>query len=130
MEEEFYIIPEDPQYSIDDIRKLKTSDPASAEGTFNPLILRILENIAAVYQKGAANAVISPTPPAAGPALWFCPDPNWRPGAEPVATAILGDPAEADKADAVADVYDTKYPILNATVAEEGGSVVATIRQS
>ena len=54
MAEEYYQIPDDPQYSIDKIRKLQNSDPASAEETFNPLISRILENIAALQVKGAA----------------------------------------------------------------------------
>lgn len=131
MAEEYYPIPLDPRYDIEHIRKLKNSDPGNAEDTFNPLIERILENIAAIYQKGATNAVISPTPPATGPALWFCSDPNWRPGAEPVATAILGDPAEADKADATAEVNEIVYPVVNASVAEEeGGPLIATIMQS
>ena len=55
MAEEFYIIPENPQYSIDDIRKLQNSDPVNAQTILNPLILRILENIAAV--KGMIAAV-------------------------------------------------------------------------
>lgn len=131
MAEEFYKLPENPRYSIDDIRKLQDSDPARAETVFNPLIMRILENIAAVH-KGATNAVISPRPPAEGPVLWFCSDPAWRPGTPEtglVATAILGDPADADKADATAEVNDVAYPILNATVSQEGGGVVVTIEQ-
>lgn len=48
MAEEYYQIPENPQYDPEHIRKLKNSDPASAEQIFNPLIQRILENIAAV----------------------------------------------------------------------------------
>ena len=55
MADEYYQIPEDPQYSIDDIRKLRTDDPANAETIFNPLFLRVLENIAAVHN-GADGA--------------------------------------------------------------------------
>lgn len=55
MTEEYYKLPDDPQYSIDDIRKLQNSDPANADTVFNPLILRILENIAAAHN-GAEEA--------------------------------------------------------------------------
>lgn len=55
MAEEYYQLPKDPQYSINDIRKLQTSDPANAVTVFNPLFLRVLENIAAVHN-GAAGA--------------------------------------------------------------------------
>lgn len=78
----------------------------------------------------AGYAVISPTPPAAGPALWFCSDPGWRPAKEAVATAILGDPADADKADVTGEVNDVVYPVLNATVSGEGGRIVATIEET
>lgn len=56
MAEEYYQIPENPKYSVDDIRKLLNSDPGNAETVFNPLILRILENIAAVHNDRAADA--------------------------------------------------------------------------
>lgn len=93
------------------------------------------ESVEKVVDKKTSAAIseiiiFSALPPEKGPALWFCTDKNWRPETEPVATAILGDPAEAEKADAIAEVNDTEYPILNATVAEEGGGVVATIRHS
>ncbi len=47
MAEETYIIPEDPKYDPS-IRKLQDSDPASASGVLNPLIQKIVGNIAAV----------------------------------------------------------------------------------
>lgn len=47
MAEEKYVIPAQPQYS-EDIRKLQDSDPASASQIFNPLISRLIENIASV----------------------------------------------------------------------------------
>ena len=52
MADEYYVIPENPRYSIDDIRKIQNSDPVNAQTIVNPLILRILENIAAVYRRG------------------------------------------------------------------------------
>lgn len=52
--EEIYVIPEKPQYS-EEIRRLQDSDPASASMVFNPLIQKIVENIAAVKQ-GADTA--------------------------------------------------------------------------
>ena len=41
-----YIIPENPAYQAEDIRKLQDNDPASATNTFNPLVQKILESIA------------------------------------------------------------------------------------
>lgn len=49
MAEEYYQIPENPQYDPEHVRKLQNSDPASAEDTFNPLVEQILTNIAAVH---------------------------------------------------------------------------------
>lgn len=46
MADEKYIIPENPDYQAEDIRKLQDNDPASASGTFNPLVQKILESIA------------------------------------------------------------------------------------
>ena len=78
MAEQYYSIPENPQYDIQTIRKLQNSDPVNAQTIVNPLIARILENIAAVHD-ASLRVVSSATPPAKGPALWFCTDPSWRP---------------------------------------------------
>lgn len=76
--------------------------------------------------------VVSDTPPAVGPAIWFCSDPKWRPGDnDPLyATALLGDPSGADDADVTSEIDNTVYPILNASVSEESGHIVATIEES
>lgn len=50
MAEEYYQIPENPEYDIDRIRKLLNSDPGNAETVFNPIILRLLTNIAALKE--------------------------------------------------------------------------------
>lgn len=50
MADEYYQIPENPQFSVDDIRKMLNSDPGNAETVFNPLILRLLTNIAALKE--------------------------------------------------------------------------------
>lgn len=47
-----------------------------------------------------------------------------------VATAVLGDPAEAESAAVTGEVNDVVYPVINATVSEEGGQIVATIEES
>lgn len=56
MAEETYAIPAEPQYS-ENIRKLQDSDPASASQILNPLIARLVENIASVKRQadGAAR---------------------------------------------------------------------------
>ena len=128
MAEQYYIITDDPQYSIDDIRKLQNSDPVNAQTIVNPLIVRILENIAAVHD-ASVRVVSSATPPAKGPALWFCSDPAWRPEPERVALAMLGDPAGAAEADVTGELNNVLYPVLNATLSEEGGNLVATLEQ-
>lgn len=53
MADEKYKIPEAPGYWIEDIRKLQDGDLASATGTFNPLIQKVLESIAHVNQHKA-----------------------------------------------------------------------------
>lgn len=50
MADEYYLIPAEPQYR-ELIRKLQNSDPASADGTFNPLIAALIENTAAVKRQ-------------------------------------------------------------------------------
>ena len=55
MADEIYTIPEKPEYR-EQIRKLQDSDPASASGTFNPLIQRLVEN-AAAHQRRLEQAV-------------------------------------------------------------------------
>ena len=47
MAENNYPIPENPVFNMD-IRALQDSDPASASGTFNPLIERLIENLCAL----------------------------------------------------------------------------------
>ena len=81
-------------------------------------------------KKKTIPVVFSETPPEIGPTLWFCTDPAWRPEPEVVATAILGDPSGADDADVTGEVNEIVYPVLNATVSEEDGNVIATIEQS
>lgn len=64
---EYYQIPENPQYDPEHIRKLQNSDPGNAEDTFNPLVERILENIAAVHDSGGGGGLyprVSITAPA------------------------------------------------------------------
>ena len=128
MAEQYYSIPENPQYDIQTIRKLQNSDPVNAQTIVNPLIARILENIAAVHN-ASVRVVSSATPPAKGPALWFCTDPSWRPEPECVALAMLGDPADAAEADVTGELNSVLYPVLNATLSEEGGNLVATLEQ-
>ncbi len=71
MSEPVYELPENPSYS-EAIRKLRDSDPASASGTFNPLIAAILENIHFVKRQldalaaGAGRHVVAARPRAAG----------------------------------------------------------------
>ena len=128
MAEQYYIITDDPQYSIDDIRKLQNSDPVNAQTIVNPLIVRILENIAAVHD-ASVRVVSSATPPAKGPALWFCSDPAWRPEPERVALAMLGDPADADGYPVQSIVNETVYPVVNGDVSVEGDTLIATLNQ-
>lgn len=45
MAEEYYKIPENPEYRAAAIRKLQDSDPASATKTFNPVFEPILESV-------------------------------------------------------------------------------------
>lgn len=61
MADEYYPIPAEPQYR-EQIRKLQNSDPASADGTFNPLIAALIENTAAVKkQADAAQQTLTQT---------------------------------------------------------------------
>ncbi len=50
MAEQYYQIPENPQYDIASIREILDTDPVRASTIINPVILRILENIAAVKE--------------------------------------------------------------------------------
>lgn len=56
--DEYYGIPENPQYSAQ-IRALRNDDPANAEEIFNPLFARLIENTAAVKKlaEGKQNAL-------------------------------------------------------------------------
>ena len=54
MAEEYYKIPENPEYRAAAIRKLQDSDPASATLVFNPLIEAMLESLAHVQAHKAA----------------------------------------------------------------------------
>ncbi len=45
----YYSIPDKPVYN-NKVRELQNDDPSNAETTFNPLVMRILENIAAVKE--------------------------------------------------------------------------------
>lgn len=58
MADEYYPIPAEPQYQ-EQIRKLQNSDPASADGTFNPLISTLIENTAAVKKQADAARTIT-----------------------------------------------------------------------
>ena len=128
MAEQYYSIPENPQYDIQTIRKLQNSDPVNAQTIVNPLIARILENIAAVHN-ASVRVVSSATPPAKGPALWFCTDPAWRPEPERVALAMLGDPADADSYPVQSIVNETVYPVMNSDVSVEGDTLIVTLNQ-
>lgn len=68
MNEEYYKIPEKPQYVIDRIRKIQNSDPVNAEKIVNPVILQILESIAAVREMG--GGIAKEIPFAIKPAGW------------------------------------------------------------
>ena len=48
MVEEFYPIPENPEYNADTIRKIQDTDPVRASTILNPLIEHLIENTAAV----------------------------------------------------------------------------------
>ena len=70
-----YPIDENPTYS-DQIPELMDTDPASATNTFNPLIIKILNNIKATHilaQKSAENGgyVTQDTPPENTNLWWF-----------------------------------------------------------
>ena len=125
----YYPVPGDPVYDLSQIRRIENSDPVNAEQIVNPVIEKLIENIAAVHS-GSTNIVVSARPPIGGPALWFCTDRDWRPEPEIVATAILGDPADADAADVTSEVNSVVYPVLNATISEKDGTIVAVIEQS
>jgi hypothetical protein len=92
------------------------------------------KDIREIAEKALAQAgtlvVIGPLPPVAGPALWLCSDKNWTPDNDDttVATAELGDPEDADEANAVAEINGVRYPINDTEVEEEDGQVVATIK--
>lgn len=97
----------------------------------NQVVSRAVESAVAETKKSSMSFVIGATPPAKGPALWFCSDREWRPEQDAVvATAVLGDPAEAESAAVTGEVNDVVYPVINATVSEEGGQIVATIEES
>ena len=120
----------------DTIKVTETTDTNHADN-INAAPKRVFENTVAnrrdieELKKNILPIYVGPTPPTSGPALWFCDDPNWEPDKEQaVATAILGDPADAEKADVTSEVNDVVYPVINATVTEEGGTVVATVEQS
>lgn len=68
MNEEFFKIPENPQYVIDRIRKILNSDPVNAEKIVNPVILQILESIAAVREM--VGGIEKEIPFAIKPADW------------------------------------------------------------
>ena len=68
MNEEFFKIPENPQYVIDRIRKILNSDPVNAEKIVNPVILQILESIAAV--RGMIGGIAKEIPFAIKPGDW------------------------------------------------------------
>lgn len=71
MDEEKYTIPDNPQYSAD-IRKLQDQDPASASQIFNPLIARLIENIASVkIQADKPVFAAGPNPPEETGVLWI-----------------------------------------------------------
>lgn len=48
MVEEFYPVPENPEYNADTIRKIQDTDPVRASTILNPLIEHLIENTAAV----------------------------------------------------------------------------------
>lgn len=50
MAEEKYILEENPTYKDNDIRKLQNTDDANADTVINPLFLRILNNIKALFR--------------------------------------------------------------------------------
>lgn len=128
MADQYYKVPENPVFDLETIRRILNNDPVNADQIVNPVIERLIENIAAVKSQ-STRVVVSKTPPTFGPVLWFC-DGKYDPAPETlVATADLGDPAGAENADVVGEVNDILYPVLNATVTEEGGNVVATIEQ-
>lgn len=128
MADTYYAVPENPTYDLTQIRRIQNSDPVNADQIVNPVIEKLIENIAAVKSR-STRIVVSKTPPTFGPVLWFC-DGKYEPVPETlIATADLGDPVDAENADMVGEVNDVLYPVINATVAEEGGNVVATIEQ-
>lgn len=52
---EYYIIPENPAYKADEIRKLQDTDPASASLIFNPVFEKIIESLA--YEKNTMDSM-------------------------------------------------------------------------
>lgn len=75
MPDEKYVIPENPDYQAENIRKLQDGDPASASQTINPLVQKILESVAYLSKhklgkvEGAAPARNTPAEP--GQHLFF-----------------------------------------------------------
>ncbi|ANU54746.1 hypothetical protein I5Q82_06375 [Acutalibacter muris] len=69
MADEKYTIPENPQYKIADIRKLKDTDPASATETFNPVFEPILESVDYLNKHKAALDTAGKVPESQLPAL-------------------------------------------------------------
>ena len=47
MPDEVYTVPENPTYKLDDIRKIQDTDPVKASTIVNPVIEKLIENIAA-----------------------------------------------------------------------------------
>lgn len=89
-----------------------------------------LEDAKSELRSEMLRVVVSDTPPEHGPAIWFCSDKTWRPTREVYAEAVLGDPSGAADAVVTGEVNEIVYPVLNATVTEEGGNLIATLEQS
>ena len=47
MPDEVYTVPENPTYKLDDIRKIQDTDPVKASTIVNPVVEKLIENIAA-----------------------------------------------------------------------------------
>lgn len=114
MADENYVLPETPEYDPT-IRKIQNEDPVNAEESLNPVLLKMMTNIAAV--KGIADGKQDPLSGTAGQVLGF--DAEGRPqaqGTESLAGAPGVDGKSAYQAAVEAGYSGTETEFNNALV--------------
>lgn len=119
---------------LDAIQITETTDTNHADN-INYAPKQVYENTLAnrreieALQDSRVSVVASDEPPAVGPVLWFCSDKSWRPSRSLFATALLGNPADADNYPVQSKVNETVYPVVNGDVSAEGDTLIATLNQ-